>query len=379
MALSDLTSPTAVKLAIEECDRLGREPFLHQYGFGFAREYLLRYGGKQYDSKGIGCVAHAFQNPELGVLRKVADGKDAVGKRVFYLGFDVDGLKRQPIDWTLEQCEMAADAYFQCLEKKIRGETYNREAACRDVAAQIGRSKSAVDYKFQNIDAILLESGLPRMMNAVAPNVQRLLRYVVLDPLAAHRTAVFGAVAEHVPVVSDAKPVFVSVPEIVAPAREPGHEATRALAGLKIDFAEKDARNRKLGRSGEQWVVELERKTLIGKQRADLADRVRWVAEHVGDGPGYDIASFDEQGHERFIEVKTTNAGPTTPFYISPNELAVAEQRGSSYRLYRVFDFGGEPKVFVIEGPLSGKLQLETRMYSALPGATASVSGGGNA
>ncbi len=46
MALSDLTSPTAVKLAIEECDRLGREPFLHQYGFGFAREYLLRYGGK---------------------------------------------------------------------------------------------------------------------------------------------------------------------------------------------------------------------------------------------------------------------------------------------------------------------------------------------
>jgi Domain of unknown function (DUF3883) len=373
MALSDLTSPTAIKLAIEECDRLGRESFLHQYSFGFAREYVLRYGGKEYDSKGIGCVAHAYQNPELGVLRKVAGGKDAVGKRVFDLGFDVDGLKRQPTDWTLEECETAAEAYFQCLAKKLRGETYNREAACRDVAAQIGRSKGAVDYKFQNIDAILLENSLPRMMNAVAPNVQRLLRYVVLDPLATSRTTVFGTVAEHVPVVSDAKTVFVPVPEIVAPAREPGQEATRPSAGTKIDFAERDARNRKLGRNGEQWVVELERRTLIGKQRADLADRVHWVAEYIGDGLGYDIASFDEQGQEKFIEVKTTNAGPATPFYISPNELAVADQRGAAYRLYRVFDFGGEPKVFVIEGPLSGKLQLEIRMYSALPGARPST------
>ena len=140
MALSDLSSPTAVKLAIQECDRLGREQFLQRYGFGFAREYVLRYDGEEYDSKAIGCVAHAFQNPELGILRDASGGKHAVGKKVFDLGFDVRGLIRRPEDWTLEQCEAAADAYFQGLEKKLRHEQFNREAACRSVAEQIGQS-----------------------------------------------------------------------------------------------------------------------------------------------------------------------------------------------------------------------------------------------
>lgn len=40
MALSDLTSPTAIRLAISECDRLGRDEFLRKYGYGYAREWL---------------------------------------------------------------------------------------------------------------------------------------------------------------------------------------------------------------------------------------------------------------------------------------------------------------------------------------------------
>lgn len=32
-----------------------------------------------------------------------------------------------------------------------------------------------------------------------------------------------------------------------------------------------------------------------------------------------------------------------------------------------VFDFGGEPKVFVLEGPLTPKLLLQPCVYSALP------------
>src|SRR6516165_4501761 len=45
--------PLTVKLAIAECERLGREEFLRRYGYGHAREYVLRYGGRKYDSKAI--------------------------------------------------------------------------------------------------------------------------------------------------------------------------------------------------------------------------------------------------------------------------------------------------------------------------------------
>lgn len=242
MALSDFTSPTAVKLAIKECDRLGREPFLNQYGFGLAREYVLRYNGMKYDSKAIGCVAHAFQNPELGVLRDVSGGKDAVGKRVFDLGFDVDGLERRPEDWTLSTCEVTADGYFQCLARKLRKEPYNRAATCRDVAAQIGRTKGAVDRKFQNIDAVLFENSLPRMMNAVARNVQHLLRYVVLDPLAG-RLAAFGSVAEVLPPLSPTEDAFIPVPDVYALVGGIEAKAAAPSIGRKIDFAGRDKKN----------------------------------------------------------------------------------------------------------------------------------------
>jgi hypothetical protein len=43
-----------------------------------------------------------------------------------------------------------------------------------------------------------------------------------------------------------------------------------------------------------------------------------------GDGAGFDIASFDPDGRERFIEVKTTNGAATTPFFLTRNEMAVA-------------------------------------------------------
>lgn len=59
MALTDITA-TAVMRAIEECDRLGRERFRREYGFGEARRYLLSHNGEFYDSKAIVGVAHGF-------------------------------------------------------------------------------------------------------------------------------------------------------------------------------------------------------------------------------------------------------------------------------------------------------------------------------
>lgn len=57
------------------------------------------------------------------------------------------------------------------------------------------------------------------------------------------------------------------------------------------------------------------------------------------DGAGYDIKSYNEDGSNKFIEVKTTQGGIRTGFYITPNELAFAELHISSFILARVFDF----------------------------------------
>jgi hypothetical protein len=49
MSLADLNSPKAVMSAIAEFDLLGRDQFLSRYGYGSAREYLIRHKGKEYD------------------------------------------------------------------------------------------------------------------------------------------------------------------------------------------------------------------------------------------------------------------------------------------------------------------------------------------
>lgn len=87
-----------------------------------------------------------------------------------------------------------------------------------------------------------------------------------------------------------------------------------AAIGRKYDVAERDARNRALGKAGEELVFYHERSSLRQAGREDLADKVRWTASEDSDGYGYDIASFEANGRERLIEVKTTNGWERTPF-----------------------------------------------------------------
>jgi 5-methylcytosine-specific restriction protein A len=54
---ADLTSSDAVVAALAECDALGRDVFLKQYGYKYSRLYPVRYQGRVYDSKAIAGVA----------------------------------------------------------------------------------------------------------------------------------------------------------------------------------------------------------------------------------------------------------------------------------------------------------------------------------
>lgn len=138
---------------------------------------------------------------------------------------------------------------------------------------------------------------------------------------------------------------------------------------VRVDCVERDARNRQLSRQGEEWALELERRRLHDvNRRPDLSKRVEWVAQTRGDGLGYDIASFNRDGTDRLIEVKTTGLGKHFPFYISANEVQVSRARAEAYRLYRVFDFATAPRMYPLKGALDKVCRLEARSFVARVG-----------
>jgi hypothetical protein len=364
MTINHLTSPTAVKQAFADSDRLGRETFLSTYGFKHSREYPVKFEGKTYDSKAVAAVAFGFQFPDIGHLRSHnlsgGIGSSGAARRLFVLGFDVAGFKRDPKDWTRLECELTCDVYFDCLGMKLSGKPFNRREQYRRLHATLGRSEKAIEWKFENIDAVLLKAQLPRLAGGVAPNVQKLLEYVVLDPLAAR---IMNLLHELPP----APVSTVNIPRVDPPTIALNPTADPMFNAIRTDFAKREANNRRLGQDGERFVFELEKERLLNSGERDLALRVQWVSQECGDGRGYDIESFDEHGEVIFIEVKSTNLGIDTPFFISANELAAADRWGLKYRLYRVFNLSSEPRFYVLNGPLRERLSLVPKAYLAEP------------
>ncbi|CAM3165944.1 DUF3578 domain-containing protein [Leuconostoc gasicomitatum] len=107
--------------------------------------------------------------------------------------------------------------------------------------------------------------------------------------------------------------------------------------GRKIDYDTLQKQNSMIGFLGEQIVLKYEKDKL--SDDLNLAQQIEHVSQTKGDGLGYDILSFDSQGNEIFIEVKTTTQGKNTPFYMSSNEVSFANKHPDNYFLYRVYNF----------------------------------------
>jgi len=125
------------------------------------------------------------------------------------------------------------------------------------------------------------------------------------------------------------------------PAGEAGVPLTsKKFASQPIDYVERERRNSKLGRLGEELTLRYERGRLEAAGRPDLAAKVEHISVAFGDGAGYDIRSFDpETGEEVRLEVKTTMGPSTTPFFMSRAERDYARTCPAGYRLYRIYGF----------------------------------------
>jgi hypothetical protein len=275
--------------------------------------------------------------------------------------------------WTQQEVEAAVDVYFGMLARELRGEAFVKAEEWRRLIPRLeDRSKGSVEFKFENISAVLHQLGFA-WIEGYKPkvNYQKLLLPVVQERLAADSALqrLASARARRVPPL---KPLI----ELADPARQvepPEHEDSTGRRQSKrqppprlhFDFAERDAANRRLGERGERFVLEIERERLRRAGRADLARQVEWTSKEIGDGTGYDITSYRTDGEPRLLEVKTTNLHRRFPFVVTRNEVAVSEERHRSYELVRVFDFSHDPRFFVLPGALSKTLELEPKTFTA--------------
>ena len=85
----------------------------------------------------------------------------------------------------------------------------------------------------------------------------------------------------------------------------------------------------------------------------------------LGDGAGYDIASFDLDGNPRLIEVKTTNAGVTSSFLVTANEVGVSRVTPDHFWLYRVYDLAKSCRISREKGALDAGWSLSPAVYRA--------------
>jgi Domain of unknown function (DUF3883) len=136
---------------------------------------------------------------------------------------------------------------------------------------------------------------------------------------------------------------------------------------LTTNYIEREARNRSLGGAGEEFIINYERARLILAGREALAARIEHTSQVRGDHEGYDILSFEEDGAERLIEVKTTKYGSETPFFVTRNEVATSERNAALYQVYRLFSFREAPRLYTLPGAIPRSCKLAAATFLALP------------
>jgi hypothetical protein len=278
--------------------------------------------------------------------------------------------------WSREEVEATVADYLDMLLAERSGAAYNKKEHNRRLQRLLNnRSTGAIERKHMNVSAILHEIGFPSI-DGYKPlgNYQALLRDVVIERLASNAELV-RVVAEEVdrpansPAVGGAALVAVECPppqrSSLRAAREGAWKRRRAPPAPMVDYLEREARNHALGEKGEAFVIRFEQERLARAGQERLASQIQHVAKTRGPSEGFDILSFEMNGEERLIEVKTTRYGARTPFYLSRNEVAVSEGRSEQYQLYRVFAFEESPRLFRLPGAVSVTCRLLPNEYVA--------------
>lgn len=272
--------------------------------------------------------------------------------------------------WSRLEVEATVRDYMEMLSLELRGETFNKKQRNERLRELLdNRSHGAVEFKYQNISAVLIELGMP-YVDGYKPrfNVQALLREVVPEHISPELLQLLVDDVDADAQVQVDDPLTLKV--VGAPLRRVPQEVrderwTPPDRAVAVDYLRREEANRRLGDAGEALVMAYEQARLRQAGLDHLARNVEQVSKTQGDHAGYDIRSYEEDGRDRFVEVKTTRYGQYTPFYISDSEVRFSETNWDKYQLYRLFEFRQQPKLFVLPGNISTNVNLEAINFRA--------------
>jgi len=273
-------------------------------------------------------------------------------------------MSKLGVTWDLDEIEMIVADYLAMLRLELSGSKFSKIERNRALQEQIGRTKGSIEYKHQNISAVMERLGLPFVLGykparnyqtKLFETIEKQLIHGELAERLANETSIGGIPYEGLE--------FQKAPNL-EPEKEPKDRTIRRII-RHFDPAKRDAMARELGKAGEKFLYQAEQNRLSSLGRDDLAGRVRWVSKEDGDGTGYDILSYSANGRKRLLEVKTTNGPITTPFWISRNELNVANENPDTFRVARLYHFSRSPEAYKLRPPLTNHIHLNATEYLA--------------
>lgn len=274
--------------------------------------------------------------------------------------------------WSREEVEVTVDDYLSMLAAELAGVSYNKTAHRIALLPHLnGRSEQAIEFKRANISSVLLSAGFPSI-NGYKPrsHSQGLLDSIVLEKLKRNPALLELAASDAdrpivVPEVGDILAVLESRQKSQKKATKVHDVALRPLQRLPTNYLERESLNRSLGLAGEKFILEFERARLSRAGKESLAAKIEHTSQVRGDGEGYDILSFELNGAERLIEVKTTKYSGETPFFVTRNEVNVSKTHANQYQLYRLFTFRESPRLYVLAGAIDATCNITAATYSA--------------
>lgn len=278
-------------------------------------------------------------------------------------------------DWTDYEIELVVNLYLELYVRASKGEFFSKTQQYRALASKLKvRSEASVALKMSNISSVMIGLGWPYLPGlGPLPNIQKALVPHVTKALSGAHNLDEAAI-----VFVSKRPAFGPVdlvlsnkiPKILKAA---SGFAKRVPPGVRRNYIELEARNAALGLAGELAILEFEERRLRTRGLIRLANRIEHVSVTQGDGFGYDIHSFEVNGQDKLIEVKTTSGSSVMPFFVSKNELAVSQELAESYCLSRVFDYpqlaSSRKKVqfYELTGALDQSCTLDAESYKAVP------------
>ena len=274
------------------------------------------------------------------------------------------------MDWSRHEVELIVADYLHMLTLELAGQRFSKAEHRRRLQQGLNaRSEASIEFKHCNISAALIDFGFPYVTGyQCRSNYQALLTVVLeeqLRSLKALDEIALAAVQQPAAI-----PTQIEFTKVRSDAPKKQHRVAEPVDQLffkavKRDYLEREAQNRSLGLAGEAFVIQFEHWRLKGLGKHRLAEKVEHVSQTKGDGLGYDVLSFESDGRERLIEVKTTTFGRDTPFFVSRGELSLSKCAKEQFHLYRLFEFRKAPRLFDLAGSLELNCLLDPLTYRA--------------